>query len=80
MSRRKDRERAELGWIWRDGKLWRKEEWYALHPTKAMLKERQAEVAAAVKAEVEKPASYHCAKCDRTHKRGSKIYQDHLPS
>jgi len=81
MSRRKDRERAESGLIWRDGKLWRKEEWYALHPTKDMLKARQAAVDDAVQAELAKKTSeekpYECSKCGRTHKPGSKIYEAH---
>jgi uncharacterized Zn ribbon protein len=39
MSNRKNRERAEAGWIFRDGRLVRKEEWYAAHPTREMLAE-----------------------------------------
>jgi len=80
MSKAKDRARAESGLIFRDGKLWRKEEWYAANPTKQMLREEQARVAEAVKAELQNPLTYDCAKCGRTHKRGSKIYQQHLPS
>jgi len=34
MSRRKDRERAESGTIFRDGKLVKKAEWYKTHPPK----------------------------------------------
>ena len=52
MSGRKDRERAESGMIFRDGKLWKKEDWYALHPTKQMLKERQDKVDLAVNVEM----------------------------
>jgi len=48
MSKRLDRERAESGWIWRDGQLVRKEEYYASHPTRQMLAERQAGVDKAV--------------------------------
>ena len=48
MSKRKDRARAESGLIFRDGNLVRKEEWYAAHPTREMLAERQAGVDKAV--------------------------------
>lgn len=79
MSRSKDRERAESGLIYRSGSLVNKEQWYAANPTKQMLAERQAVVADAVKQEMaakfEQP--YHCQKCNRTHKPGSKIYKEH---
>jgi len=48
MSRRKDRERAESGIIFRDGKYQKKEDWYKLHPTKAMKARQQEEVDKAV--------------------------------
>jgi len=44
MSNRKNRERAEAGWIFRDGRLVRKEEWYKAHPTPEMKAQQQAEV------------------------------------
>ncbi len=52
MSNRKNRERAEAGWIFRDGRLVRKEEWYAAHPTREMLAERQKKVDEAVRQEM----------------------------
>jgi len=54
MSKARDRARAESGLIFRDGKLWRKEDWYALHPTREMLAERQAQVDLAVLEEMAK--------------------------
>ncbi|MFA7101318.1 MAG: hypothetical protein WC196_06265 [Bacilli bacterium] len=54
MSRRKDRERAESGLIFRDGHLVRKEDWYAAHPTREMLDERQRKVDEAVQLELAK--------------------------
>jgi sulfur carrier protein ThiS len=48
MSRRKDRERAESGLIFRNGGLVRKEDWYAAHPTSEMKKAKQVEVDKAV--------------------------------
>ena len=48
MSRRKDRERAESGLIFRDGHLVRKEEWYKTHPSPEMKREQQAGVDKAV--------------------------------
>ena len=54
MSKRKDRERAESGLIFRDGHLVRKEDWYAAHPTREMLAERQRRVDDAVQAELAK--------------------------
>ena len=48
MSKAKDRARAESGLIFRDGGLVKKEDWYAAHPTREMLKERQAGVDKAV--------------------------------
>ena len=93
MSKRKDRERAESGIIHRDGKLVRKEEWYASHPTREMLKERQAGVdkfvaeemakkldfkdQSAVMAEAGVKFSYFCSKCNHRHTEGSKICTDH---
>jgi len=43
VSHRKDRARAEAGVIFREGRLWEKEEWYALHPTKETLRQLQEE-------------------------------------
>jgi len=42
MSRARDRQRAENGSIWRDGKLVKKEEYYASHPTREMRAEQEA--------------------------------------
>jgi len=50
MSNRKNRERAEAGWIFRDGRLVRKEEWYTAHPTPEMKRQKQSEVDKAVDA------------------------------
>jgi hypothetical protein len=52
MSHRKNRERAEAGWIFRNGHLVRKEEWYAEHPTREMLAEKQRQVDGAVEQEM----------------------------
>ena len=82
MSKAKDRARAELGLIFREGRLWSKEEWYALHPNKQMLAEQQSIVKGAVATELDKKFSqedkpYFCTKCGRNHKPGSKVYQAH---
>jgi len=45
MSKAKDRARAESGWIFREGHLVRKEDWYKAHPTKT---QRQTQVDDAV--------------------------------
>jgi len=42
MSKRKDRERAKSGSVWRDGGLVSKEEYYASHPTREMRAEQEA--------------------------------------
>ena len=86
MSGRKDRERAELGYIFRDGQLWKKEDWYALHPTRDMVKATQDTVNAAVGTELDKKFGgeahkdkpYQCGECGRTHRPGSAIYREHL--
>lgn len=54
MSKAKDRARAESGWIYRNGELVRKEEWYKAHPTREMLAERQVTVDAAIRDEMAK--------------------------
>jgi len=79
MSKAKDRARAELGIIHRDGKLVNKEEWYKAHPTKQMLAERQVGVDSAVQAEMAAKFgdSYLCSKCNRKHKAGTKVYEQH---
>ena len=79
MSEAKDRARAESGLIFRDGKLWKKEDWYAAHPTREMLAERQAQVDKAVAEEMAEPAikSYFCTKCNRKYYAGSKVFQEH---
>jgi len=48
MSRRKDRERAQSGIIFRDGHLVNAEEWYKAHPTREMKQATQAGVDKAV--------------------------------
>ena len=48
MGKRKHRERGQSGIIHRDGKMVNAKEWYAAHPTREMLKERQAGVDKAV--------------------------------
>jgi len=79
MSKKADRERAESGWIWRDGQLVSKEDWYAAHPTREMLAERQAQVDRAIAEEMAKPTikSYFCTKCNRKHNAGSKVFKEH---
>jgi len=79
MSKARDRARAESGLIFRDGKLWKKEDWYAAHPTREMLAERQAQVDKAVAEEMAKKStkSYFCKKCNRKHNAGSKVFQEH---
>lgn len=92
MSKAKDRARAESGLIFRDGSLHKKEDWYAAHPTREMLAERQAGVDAAVtdlmakkerkgkqfeKASTEGKFSYYCQKCNRRHTEGSQICEKH---
>jgi len=54
MSRRKDRERAESGIIFRDGQYVNKEDWYKAHPTREMRAAQQAEVDKAVAEEMKK--------------------------
>lgn len=90
MSGRKDRERAESGLIFRDGHLVRKEDWYKIHPTREMLAQQQTVVDAAVKDAVQKivhpdklievpeEQPYFCSKCQRTHRVGTKIYEQHI--
>lgn len=87
MSHRKDRARAEAGFIFREGRLWEKEEWYALHPTKETLRQQYLEENARqvqekldeLKALGQTPATkapYLCVKCGRKHVSG-KIYDAH---
>lgn len=80
MSKAKDRARAESGLIWRDGGLWIKEEWEALHPPREVQVAKQEQVNRAVAAELEKKFEdkpYLCSKCGREHRPGSKVYADH---
>jgi hypothetical protein len=86
MSHKQDRERAQSGVIFRDGTLWEKAKWYALHPTRAMRAATQKIVKAAVGEELAKkfnpeaplePAPYQCSKCGRTHRPGTKVYEEH---
>lgn len=88
MSKAKDRARAELGYIFRDGHLVRKEDWLRAHPTKQMRAERQVGVDEAVTAEMANkfeqkltmPAdikSYFCSQCQHKHNVGGKIFIAH---
>lgn len=81
MSKAKDRTRAELGWIFRDGHLVRKEDWLAAHPTSQMLAERQIAVKSAVENEMAEkfqvPNRYYCTACRRYHVKSSKIGSKH---
>lgn len=80
MSHKADRERAESGEIFRNGRLWKKEDWYAIHPTQQMRAEQQAVVSDAVKDEMATKftlTNYICTKCNREHRVGSKIYEQH---
>lgn len=89
MSKSKDRVRAESGIIFRDGRLVRKEDWFAAHPTKQT---QQAKVDKAVENEMQakyptldpkdtsavlaEQEPYFCNHCKVTHRRG-KIHQEH---
>ena len=82
---KKDRERYEkTGMVFRDGHLVNKEEWEREHPKKSQIvqqkEEEKKKVKAAVTAELESrfETPYHCSKCNRTHKVGSKIHHSHL--
>ena len=87
MSKRLDRERAESGLIFRDGKLVSKEEWYKSHPTREMQAQQQKKVDSAVVAEMTAkfqkpevpaiPRRYYCTACRRYHSRDSKIGSEH---
>jgi len=70
MSKAKDRARAKLGYIFRDGKLWLKTEWEKLHP------KRRHQPCPFPCGSIE-PAPYFCSKCARTHRIGTKIYEAH---
>lgn len=82
MSHKKDRERAESGLIFRDGQLWQKDEWYALHPTRAMIAQKEAEKKAEIWASrrpdlvtaTDEP--YFCTKCNKRHIKG-KLFEAH---
>ena len=79
MSKAKDRARAELGTIFRDGKLVNKEDWYKVHPTREMKQQQQNlvdEAVAKVKA-TKNNAPYFCTKCNCRHIKG-KLYNKHL--
>ena len=83
----------ETGKIFRDGKLVDKEEWYKAHPTKEMKAHTQAKVNDAIATEMAlkfrkpdegereaagaPPFDYLCTKCNRKHKFGSKIHEQH---
>lgn len=79
MSRRKDRQRAESGIVFRDGKMVSKEDWYRAHPTLEMRREQQAQVDNAIvhyRTEIGLP--YFCTKCGRVHKPNTKIHKNHF--
>ena len=57
MSKKKDKERAESGLIFRDGKYWKKEDWYAIHPTNEMRRQQQDKVDSAVAIEMRRKFS-----------------------
>jgi len=81
MSKRKDRERAKSGIIFRDGKLWKKEDWYAIHPTREMVNATKERVGMAVDSELQKKFGdqpYNCSKCGHSHRPGTIIYREHL--
>ena len=91
MSKGKDRARAQSGLIFRDGELVNAEEWYAAHPTREMLAQRQAGVDAAVakrmadklSAEALLPTKselgnrYYCTACRKYHIKTSKVGIEH---
>lgn len=75
MSRAKDRARAEAGMVYRDGKLVNKEEWAASHPRVgacAVKPESPPDVC-----EEESRSVYFCSKCNRNHRPGSGVYEQH---
>jgi hypothetical protein len=79
MSRRKDRERAELGLIFREGKLRRKDEWYAEHPTREMMLAKTLIIEPEAKqmlALASEGNPYYCGKCNRQHIKGA-VYEAH---
>lgn len=80
MSHKQDRIRAQSGTIFRDGKLRNKAEWDTLHPCKQGVADHQCTALITRDTEVEVESTekpYQCAKCKRTHKPGSKVYQAH---
>ena len=80
MSHKRDIERAKSGTIFRDGKLWSKKDWDTLHPSKQSVAKQQSTALVKVDTELEGESAekpYFCAKCKRTHKPGSKVYQAH---
>ena len=78
MSKAKDRARAESGIIFRSGRQYTKEEWYAAHPTLEMRAKAQASVDAFVTETMAKKEIYYtCGKCQHVHRTGTKIYTMH---
>lgn len=74
MSRRKDRERAKSGVVFRNGHMVDLVEWELAHPTRA---QRQQVIDDAIVAEMairEEP--YSCSKCNIKHTKG-KIHMAH---
>lgn len=72
MSKAKDRARAKLGQIFRDGRLWAREEWERLHPSNSVPTPCHFPVGTR-----EEPMPYYCGKCKRTHRVGTKVYEAH---
>lgn len=77
MSKAKDRARAESGRIFRDGKLWNREDWVKLHPSPPVVPAQFPRGSRAPLEVVSKPPAYYCDKCKHPHKLGSKIYEAH---
>ena len=77
MSKRLDRARAESGMIFRDGMLWKREDWEKLHPRIPIHSPLFPFGTRAPEEEEPQPAPYFCPKCNRTHRIGTKIYEAH---
>jgi predicted transglutaminase-like protease len=80
MSRRKNIERGKSGIIFRDGKLWQKEDWYALHPSREMIAQREAEDKKKIldqRLPVNIPTTYYCTACRKNHRKPSKPWKEH---
>ena len=71
MSHKADKERAESGLIFRNGRLVRKEDWYGTHPISKVVELPDPEPILDLQ-------PYFCGKCQRRHNPGSKIYSAHI--